>query len=103
LWIGIVLFGAGIGNATSLPPLIAQAEFPRSQTQRVIALIVSTSQGCYAFAPALFGMLTALTDGPGSAMLLFGFAAVLQAVAILVFTLGNRSMRSKSMVQRAEN
>ena len=103
LWIGIVLFGAGIGNATSLPPLIAQAEFPRHQTQRVIALIVATSQGCYAFAPALFGMLTALTDGPGSAMLLFGFAAVLQAVAILVFTLGNSSMRRKSMVQRAEN
>jgi hypothetical protein len=103
VWLGIVMFGAGIGNATSLPPLIAQAEFPKQQTQRVIALIVATSQGCYAFAPALFGMLKSLTDGPGSAMLLFGFAAILQAVAILAFTLGNSSMRRKSMVQRAEN
>jgi len=28
LVLGVVLFGAGIGNATSLPPLIAQVEFP---------------------------------------------------------------------------
>ena len=27
LWVGVILFGAGIGNATSLPPLIAQVEF----------------------------------------------------------------------------
>lgn len=103
VWIGIVMFGAGIGNATSLPPLIAQAEFPKHQTQRVIALIVATSQGCYAFAPALFGTLKSLTTGPNSAMLLFGFAAILQTVAILAFTLGNNSTRRKSMVQRAEN
>ncbi|WP_413043545.1 MFS transporter [Pseudomonas sp. YJ42] len=103
LWIGIAMFGAGIGNATSVPPLIAQAEFPKHQTQRVIALIVATSQGCYAFAPGLFGILTSLTDGPGSAMLLFGFAAVLQAAAILVFMLGDSSTRRKNMVQRTEN
>jgi mannose/fructose/N-acetylgalactosamine-specific phosphotransferase system component IIC len=27
LLLGVVLFGAGIGNTTSLPPLIAQVEF----------------------------------------------------------------------------
>ena len=27
LFLGVLLFGAGIGNATSLPPLIAQVEF----------------------------------------------------------------------------
>lgn len=33
---GMILFGVGIGNATSLPPLIAQAEFPRHQVARVV-------------------------------------------------------------------
>jgi hypothetical protein len=31
LLLGAVLFGAGIGNATSLPPLIAQVEFPENR------------------------------------------------------------------------
>ncbi|MFA1637595.1 hypothetical protein ACDY95_29385, partial [Achromobacter ruhlandii] len=42
----------GIGNATSLPPLIAQAEFAREDAARVVPLIVALSQGAYAFAPA---------------------------------------------------
>jgi hypothetical protein len=54
LLLGVVLFGAGIGNATSLPPLIAQAEFPEGRVQRVVALIVAVSQAAYAFAPAIF-------------------------------------------------
>jgi hypothetical protein len=33
LMLGIILFGVGIGNATSLPPLIAQAEFARQDLQ----------------------------------------------------------------------
>jgi len=93
VWVGIVMFGAGIGNATSLPPLIAQIEFPRDQTQRVITLIVATSQGCYAFAPALFGVLKSLADGSAPAGLLFGFAAILQAAAIVILTLGTHSTR----------
>ncbi|MHA6495423.1 MFS transporter [Pseudomonas borbori] len=101
VWIGILMFGAGIGNATSLPPLIAQAEFPRQQTQRVIALIVATSQGCYAFAPALFGLLKSRVDEPGSALLLFGFAGGVQMVAILALLLGSMSLR-RSRAANAE-
>jgi MFS family permease len=55
--IGVVLFGAGIGNATSLPPLIAQKEFRKEDVQRVVARIVSLSQGFYALAPVGLGML----------------------------------------------
>lgn len=62
---GVLLFGSGIGNATSLPPLIAQAEFSRDEVQRVVALIVATAQATYAFAPAVFGLLlAAAADGP---------------------------------------
>ena len=37
LFLGVILFGAGIGNATSLPPLIAHVEFPERRR---------TSSGC---------------------------------------------------------
>jgi hypothetical protein len=57
LLLGVVLFGAGFGNATSLPPLIAQVEFVREDVPRVVGLIVGISQGGYAFAPALFGLV----------------------------------------------
>jgi MFS family permease len=58
--LGVLLFGSGIGNATSLPPLIAQAEFNRVDQQRVVALIVALSQATYAFAPAAFGLVLAM-------------------------------------------
>lgn len=45
------LFGLGIGNATSLPPLIAQQEFPSAETTCVVPLIVAISQASCAFAP----------------------------------------------------
>lgn len=54
---GVCLFGLGIGNATSMPPLIAQAEFVKTDIARVVALIVAISQGLYAFAPAAFAAL----------------------------------------------
>ena len=50
--LGIVVFGLGIGNATSLPPLIAQAEFAPVDVPRVVARSVALSQALYAFAPA---------------------------------------------------
>ena len=52
LLLGVVLFGSGIGNATSLPPLIAQAEFLKDDVPRVVALTVAIAQGTYAFAPS---------------------------------------------------
>ena len=38
---GVLLFGSGIGNTTSLPPLIAQVEFGKADVQRVVPLIVA--------------------------------------------------------------
>ena len=43
--LGVLLFGSGIGNGTSLPPLIAQMEFVKDDVARVVPLIVATSQG----------------------------------------------------------
>jgi hypothetical protein len=92
LIVGVVLFGAGIGNATSLPPLIAQSEFAKEDVGRAVALIVATSQAAYAFAPAAFGLLREAAapaiSTPGAAPYLYGAAALLQTAAIVAFLIG---------------
>lgn len=88
-WIAVVLIGSGIGNATSLPPLIAQAEFSREQTARVIALMVAISQATYAFAPAFFGLLRSVFTDPNHAIsAVVTGAVVVQVLAILSFYRG---------------
>ena len=57
LILGVILFGAGIGNATSLPPLIAQTEFVKDDVSRVVPLIVAIAQASFAFAPVTFGLI----------------------------------------------
>jgi MFS family permease len=98
---GILLFGFGIGNATSLPPLIAQVEFAREDTPRVVALIVAMGQATYAFAPAFFGLLRdwsgnggAGANGRGIAdpvLAVFVAAALFKLLAITVFLAGRRA------------
>ncbi|MEO8248855.1 MAG: MFS transporter [Burkholderiales bacterium] len=98
LWLivcGVLLFGSGIGNAVSLPPLVAQTEFAAGELQRVLALVVAFSQATYSFAPALFGALLALSGGgevrlgAGSAPYFAAVAAV-QMIAIGCFLAGRR-------------
>lgn len=96
LMLGVALFGFGIGNATSLPPLIAQVEFAKEDVQRVVALIVAIGQGTYAFAPVVFGLIRgmasdAAANGGGNVPLFFIAAASIQALAILCFLVGRRS------------
>ncbi|AVU76574.1 MULTISPECIES: MFS transporter [Pseudomonas] len=88
-WVAVVLIGSGIGNATSLPPLIAQTEFSREQTARVIALMVAISQATYAFAPAFFGLVRSVFAEPSQAIVAIVIAAVVvQGLAILAFYTG---------------
>ncbi|MEZ5854203.1 MAG: MFS transporter [Hyphomicrobiaceae bacterium] len=94
LLVGTVLFGFGIGNATSLPPLIAQVEFVKEDVGRAVALIVATSQAVYAFSPAFLGLLRdysfAANAQPGAAPLLFAATALVQALAIAAILAGRR-------------
>jgi len=98
-WIllGVALFGSGIGNATSLPPLIAQMEFAKDDVLRVVALIVALAQATYAFAPAAFGLVLSawaaggLRIGPGTSAF-FLTAAAVQGVAITCFLAGRQSI-----------
>ena len=97
--LGVVLFGAGFGNATSLPPLIAQVEFVKEDVPRVVGLIVGISQGGYAFAPALFGLVRefaphAADAAAGAAPYVFLAAALVQSLAISAFLAGRHAGRS---------
>jgi MFS family permease len=100
---GVILFGAGIGNATSLPPLIAQAEFVKDDVPRVVALILAIAQGAYAFAPAVFGAIRELAPqaqgSTGDARYVFIAAALIQMLAIGAFLAGRR--RSVTLPARA--
>jgi MFS family permease len=92
---GVILFGIGIGNATSLPPLIAQAEFATEDVGRVVALNVAISQGTYAFAPAAFGLIREFAPQSGviagtAAPYLFIAAALIQATAAAALLAGRR-------------
>ena len=91
LILGVLLFGSGIGNATSLPPLIAQMEFTPSDVRRVVALIVAISQAAYALAPMAFGLVRDLSTG--AAPLVFIAAALIQGLALVVFVAGRRRQR----------
>jgi MFS family permease len=95
LLLGVVLFGFGIGNGTYMPPLIAQAEFVKEDVSRVVPMIVAVSQGTYAFAPAVFGLIREFAPPvsaatPAAAPYLFLAAAVMQAASVGCFLLRRR-------------
>jgi MFS family permease len=78
LLLGCVLFGLGIGNLTSLPPMIAQTEFPQADVGRVVALVTAVNQAVFGFAPAVLGALRDTTGWAGAPILL---AALVQLTA----------------------
>jgi fucose permease len=78
LIVGVIFFGLGVGNAISVPPVIANEEFTGVNARRVVALIVAISQGAYAFAPAAFGVVR----DAWSDQSMFLVAAVIQLLAI---------------------
>jgi MFS family permease len=81
LLLGCVLFGLGLGNLVSLPPLIVQKEFPAGDVGRAVALITAINQAVFAFAPAVFGVLR---DFEGGYHVPFGVAAAVQVAAALI-------------------
>jgi predicted MFS family arabinose efflux permease len=90
----MLLFGFGIGNATSLPPLIAQSEFTKLDAARVVPLIVAVSQASYAFAPAIFGLVR--DAAAPTSLPLFAGAAAVMALAMLSLLVG-RQKRSAEL------
>jgi MFS family permease len=79
--LGCMLFGLGVGNLISLPPLIAQKEFRPGDVGTVIALITAINQAVFAFAPAVLG---AMRDLAGGYALPFALAAAIQCLAAVL-------------------
>jgi len=88
--LGCTLFGLGVGNLVSLPPLIAQTEFNRSDVLRVVALMTATNQAVFAFAPVVLGTLNDLI-GSAKAPLI---AVALVQLAAIVSVLAGRHAQS---------
>ena len=88
LVLGTILFGLGLGNATSLPPLIVQQDFAPGDTARAVALVTALSQAAYAFAPAAFSL-----GRGGSGTALFVAAALVQLLAASLYVVGRRSLK----------
>jgi MFS family permease len=87
LVLGVVLFGLGVGNASSVPPVIANLEFAGRDAVRAVASIVAISQGAYAIAPTVFGLFRQFW----SDQTVFVTAIVIQLAAIFAYLLGHRS------------
>lgn len=91
LVVGVMLFGLGVGNAISVPPVIANLEFPQTDVTRAVALIVAISQGAYALAPAAFGVLRQAWSDQA----VFIAAVVIQLAAIVAYLSGGQGGRSE--------
>ncbi len=83
---GVLLFGAGIGNTTSLPPLIARSNSRGADCPARGTLIIAIAQAGYAFAPAAFGALRSLSSAEATGV--FVVAIVIQMLAIATFLAG---------------
>jgi len=69
------LFGLGVGNLVSLPPLIMQKEFAAGDVSKAVALTVAINQAVFAFAPAVLGTVHDIASGY---VWSFGLAATIQ-------------------------
>jgi MFS family permease len=83
LLLGCALFGLGVGNLVSLPPLIAQIEFDHAEVPRVVALVTAANQAVFAFAPAALGIVRDVVPGGWAVILAVGLVQIAGAVIVL--------------------
>ena len=81
LYLGCGLFGLGVGNATSLPGLIVQHEFPKQHFSRVVSLVVAINQFSFAFGPSLLGQLQHARGSYDTALIV---CLAMQAMAAII-------------------
>jgi MFS family permease len=83
-YLGCLLFGAGIGNATTLPGLIVQQEFPKQHFARIVSLVVAINQFSFAFGPTLLAQLQHLEESYTGALLVCFAMEIAAAVIVLL-------------------
>jgi predicted MFS family arabinose efflux permease len=85
LYVACAMFGLGVGNTTSLPSVIVQAEFPKVAFAQVVSTIIAINQFTYSFGPGLLGWLR---DGFGSYHASLAACLVLQLAAVTILLFG---------------
>jgi MFS family permease len=85
LYVACAMFGLGVGNTTSLPSVIVQAEFPKAAFAQVVSTIIAINQFTYSFGPGLLGWLR---DGFGSYHASLAACLLLQLVAVAILLFG---------------
>jgi MFS family permease len=88
LYAGCALFGAGVGNLTTLPGLILGGEWPPERFGALVSLAVGINQFTFAFGPSLVGLLRDRAGDYGDALIV---CAGLQALGAIVVLLGPRT------------
>jgi MFS family permease len=83
LAVGCLLFGLGVGNLTSLMPLIVQKEYRAADVGTVVALVTAINQAVFALAPGIFGWLRDLSGGYLEAFLLAAASQLASAAIVM--------------------
>jgi MFS family permease len=83
LYLDCLLFGVGVGNATSLPGLIVQQEFPKQHFARIVSLIVAINQFSFAFGPILLAQLQHAAGTYTAALLVCLVTEIAAAIVVL--------------------
>jgi MFS family permease len=85
LYVACVLFGLGVGNTTSLPSVIVQAEFPPTVFGQVVSTVIAINQFTYSFGPGILGWLR---DASGSYVAPLVACLALQLAAVVILLVG---------------
>ena len=85
LYVACLLFGLGVGNTTSLPSVIVQAEFPPAVFGQVVSTIIAINQFTYSFGPGILGWLR---DASGSYVAPLVACLALQLAAVVILLVG---------------
>jgi MFS family permease len=93
LYLGCVLFGVGVGNATTLPGLIVQQEFPKRHFARIVSLVVAIDQFSFAFGPSLLAALQRAANSYTAPFLVCAAVEVTAAIVVLIPTVIRRRWR----------
>jgi len=80
---GCILFGLGLGNLVSLPPLIAEREYATADLGRVVGLAIAINQAFFSFAPGVFGALHDIAGGYAAPLALATALHVVAAIVVL--------------------
>ena len=84
LYVYCAIFGLGVGNMITFPPLIVQAEFPPAHFGRIVSLILAINQYTFAFGPGLLGWLRDWSGSYDAALIACMALLITAAASVLI-------------------